>query len=92
MIVSGLVGVSSGVYPTGISKVRSPMIKEVVKFISSWGTVYRKVWVFTKKFIVDAVAGCRHGTSCSSEGGGGSAMESSASAILVYDVRPLVLL
>ena len=59
--MSGLVGVSSGMYRPGISTVLSPMIKDVVKFISSLEIVSRKVWALAETVIIVAIAGCRHG-------------------------------
>ena len=59
--MSGLVGVSSGMYRPGISTILSPMIKEAVKFILSLEIASRKVWTLSETTIIAAIAGCRHG-------------------------------
>ena len=58
--MSGLVGVSIGIYRSGITVVLSPMIKEVVKFISSLEIGSKKVWALAETTIIVAIAECRH--------------------------------
>jgi hypothetical protein len=66
------------------------MISEVEKSTSSLGMVPKKARALIETVIIASIVGCRSGAWSSSIGvGGGSAMESSASAIWEYADRPL---